>query len=120
MSITTFKLPDTFSDSGNLQMLKDSAAISQNLGLLLQTDKGELLLNPAYGSSFYIYKYTPNTNVLEDQVRDDIVTAVYLFDDRIDVNERDITITRQDEEVIVNVKYYLKNKGSSFIMQTIL
>lgn len=112
MKISTFNIPDTFTFDGNVDMLEGTDAVNKCLEMLVKVNKGELGGDPDFGSNFLIYCYEQNTDILNDQVTDDIVMSVSRYDDRIDINDNDIHTERQEEKILVNCNYYLKSEDS--------
>ena len=119
MEITTFKIPDTFSSSGNLTMLDGSSGVSQNLKLMTETSKEELLGMPEFGTNLEAYKMEQNVSIIEDMIREDILQNVVNYDTRVKITSNNIKVTRQDNKVSVNVTYYLANKASTFTATSI-
>ena len=115
--ITTFKIPDTFSESGNTSMLEGADAINKCLELMVKTSKEELLGLPDYGSNIEAYKLEPNIEIIEDMITEEIVNCVYSYDDRVSVSTTSVKVTREEEKVYVNTSYYLKNEDSLFNLQ---
>ncbi len=115
--ITTFKIPDTFSESGNTSMLEGADAINKCLELMVKTSKEELLGLPDYGSNLEAYKLEPNIEIIEDMITEEIVNCVYSYDDRVSVSTTSVKVTREEEKVYVNTSYYLKNEDSLFNLQ---
>ena len=115
--ITTFKIPDTFSESGNTSMLEGADAINKCLELMVKTSKEELLGLPDYGSNLEAYKLEPNIEIIEDMITEEIVNCVYSYDDRVSVSTTSVKVTREEEKVYVNTSYYLKNEDSLFSLQ---
>ena len=115
--ITTFKIPDTFSESGNTSMLEGAGAINKCLELMVKTSKEELLGLPDYGSNLEAYKLEPNIEIIEDMITEEIVNCVYSYDDRVSVSTTSVKVTREEEKVYVNTSYYLKNEDSLFNLQ---
>lgn len=115
--ITTFRIPDTFSESGNTSMLSGSDAINKCLELMIKTSKEELLGLPDYGSNLESYKLEPNIEIIEDMITEDIVSSVYLYDKRVSVSTNNIRVKREEERVFIDTSYYLKNEDSMFNMQ---
>lgn len=114
MKITTFKIPDTFSESGSTTMLYGSEAINKCLELMVKTSKEELLGLPDYGSNLEAYRLEPNLEIIEDMITEDIVLDVYNYDKRISMGENNIKIKREEEKVYIDASYYLKNEDSTF------
>ena len=74
--------------------VSDYDATSQNLKMLLWSEKGELFGDPYYGTSLKRYLYDQNDTVLIDILIDDIYTAITLFMPQIKVNRDDIQLVR--------------------------
>ena len=114
MNLTTFKLPDMFTSSGNLTMLEGSDGVSQNLRLMTETSKEELLGMPDFGTNIESYRMEQNVSIIEDMVREDIIQNVLKYDQRVKINSNDIKVTRIEDKVYLNSSYYLINRASTF------
>ncbi len=114
MQITTFNFPDTFTFDGNTSMLSGYKAVNKALELSIKTYKGELAGDPYFGSNFNLYQYEQNTDVLRDQIVDDMLSLISTYDTRIDMNDTDITATANEASVKIDCNYYLKSEDSMF------
>lgn len=114
MKITTFSFPDVFSFDGNVIMKEGQQAINQNLGLMVLCFKPQLFGSPNYGSSLDKYIYIRNTNVVREQIKDDLVTLINRFDSRVIIRMSDATVVGEDNKFYIQCPYYLKSFDSKF------
>lgn len=83
------------------------ACIRQIIG----TSQGELRWKTKFGTQLKRYKHKPNTEELEELVRDDIMTALANFEPRI--NKVDVKITRQNSQIIASITWSVIDKNNS-------
>lgn len=76
--IKSVQFPKMFNRTGTL-LVEDHEATSQNLRLLLLSDKYSLLGDPYYGSVIKRLMFNQNDVVLQDIVRDAIYTVILQF-----------------------------------------
>ena len=114
MKITTFSFPDVFSFDGNVIMKEGQDAINQNLGLMVLCFRPQLFGSPNYGSALDRYIYTNNTNVVREQIKEDLVTLINRFDNRVIIRESDTTVVGEEHRFHIKCPYYLKSLDSRF------
>jgi phage baseplate assembly protein W len=103
-------------DSASTKLVKDSDATLQNIRLLLETCKGELLGDPYFGSKFKRYIYEQNNIILRDIIIDDILVCLQTFIPQIAVTRKDIVLTsvRSDIYATINCINKIDNEPNSF------
>ena len=120
MNINTFNFPDTFSNDGRVSMKKGADAVSQCLGLMVKCQRPQLRGDPQYGTNLYEMRYMGNTKVLRNMVKDDIIRLSRTYDDRIIMEQDDVSIEPNEEKVNVYCQYYLKSQDSKFGFDVVL
>ena len=113
ISETTISFPNITSlISGKNTFTDNYDSINECLGLLLRTSKGELLGDPQFGCNLIKYIHEPNDLILQDLVREDIVSAISLYEPRIKVKSEDIYIQSEDNHVYITINYTLNSTGT--------
>lgn len=110
---TTLKFPNiTNIVSGKNVYITGTESINTCLGLLLRTSKGELLGDPQFGCNLMEYIHEPNDLILQDLVREDILTAVSLYEKRIEMTPSDVSIRSDLNYVYITLRYIVKKTGA--------
>ena len=99
----SFSFPKMVSNT-SAKIVSNHEATSQNLKLLLMSDKYSLFGDPYYGTSLKKLIFEPNNVVIKDLIIDDIYIAILTFMPQIKVNRKDITVTSNFGKVYVNIK----------------
>ena len=92
--------------SSNISTDKD--ATTQNLILLLNTEKGTFKSDPDFGVNLNRYLFNPNHLLLKDILIDEIYTHIAIFIPQLKVNRKDISIIIDDT---VKGKMCIKIRG---------
>ena len=90
--------------STQTNIVKDHEATSQNLRLLLHSDRGGLFGDPYYGTILKQLMFEPNNYILRDIVIDAIYTVILQFMPQILVKRKDITIVQSGVDIKVTIK----------------
>lgn len=85
-------------------VVQDHDATSQNLKLLILSDRSGLFGDPYYGTIIKRLIFEQNNVVLKDIVIDAIYTAILQFMPQIKVNRKDITIVQDGSSIVVNIR----------------
>ena len=95
---TTIKYPITFNLVSGVTDLDDlTTSINRCIGLILTTGKGELLGDPDFGCRLYEMLFNQYSEILELQIKEEIIESLDKFESRIKVMQDDITIVQEDE-----------------------
>lgn len=119
MKITTFNVLDTFSYDGNLNMKSGVYAVDQCMSTLLQTPEGELRGDPAFGSLLRQYLHYQNSAILQDFVRDNILSQASRYDHRITINNNNINISKSEAVMNIAIQYYIQSQFANLSEFTI-
>jgi phage baseplate assembly protein W len=114
---TGWAFPPTFHDDRltGVEMVKDAHDIKESLVILLNTNLGERIMLPEYGSDLQNYLFDLISNSKLHFLKNVIRTAILKFEPRITVN--DIIIDQKDyQEGIIRViiKYTVKSNNTRF------
>jgi len=114
---TGWAFPPTFHDDRltGVEMVKDAHDIKESLVILLNTNLGERVMLPEYGSELQNYLFDIISNSKLHFLKNVIRTAILKFEPRITVN--DIIIDQKDyQEGIIRVviKYTVKSNNTRF------
>ena len=77
-------------------IVEDKDATTQNLILLLNTEKGTFKSDPDFGINLKQYLFSPTHLMLKDILIDEIYTQVAIFIPQLKVNRKDISVIIDD------------------------
>ena len=111
----SIEFPKMF-NSGSTRLVKDTSATLQNIKLLLETCKGELLGDPYFGSRIKRYIYEQNNIILRDIIIDDLLVCLQTFIPQIAVTRKDIILesTGVDIYATINCINKIDNEPNTF------
>jgi phage baseplate assembly protein W len=94
-----------FSKNGyETTVAKDHLATSNNLKLVLMTDKNSLLGDPDFGCDLKRRIYEQNNAILRDLVIDDIYSTIVTFMPQLSLKRNDITVESDGVDVYATIK----------------
>lgn len=85
-------------------LVKDKEATSQNLKLMLLSDRGSLFGDPYFGTLWRKLIFDQNNEILRDIIIDDILTSIETFMPQLLVKREDITVVSDKYSVSINIK----------------
>lgn len=85
-------------------LVKDREATSQNLKLMLLSDRGSLFGDPYFGTLWRKLIFDQNNEILRDIIIDDILTSIETFMPQLLVKRDDITVVSDRYSVSINIK----------------
>lgn len=95
--------PNMFSPTSTL-VVKDLEASTQDLLLLLSSEKGELLGDPFFGVRLKRFYYDQNDRVLEDILIDEMLSQIRVFAPQLSLTRKDIKIERAGKKMYVTIR----------------
>lgn len=95
--MTSLKFPKIFRTSGT-ETVEDLEATTQNLKILLRSEKGELLGDPYFGVKLKSRLFEQNSPILKDLIIDDIYIQLALFIPQLKVERKDIKIIQDPND----------------------
>ena len=95
--------PDMLSNV-RTNLVTDHEATSQNLILMLKSDRTSLLGDPYFGTLLKRMLYEQNSIILQDLVIDELYTSIITFMPQIRLSRNDITLERVKENIYANIK----------------
>lgn len=101
--ITSIKFPDMFR-SASTKTVSELEATSQNLKILLMSEKSSLFGDPYFGTNLKKLIFEQNNQVLRDIVIDDIYSAIATFLPQLKVNRKDIELNSDGTTLYVSIK----------------
>ena len=102
--MNSIRFPHMFNQcSTNIERDSNKASL-QDIGLLLQCEKGELFGDPFYGIRLRRFIFDQNNYVLRDILIDEIYTQLLAFAPQITVQRKDIKIEQKGKDVIIKFK----------------
>lgn len=99
----SIKFPDMFSGVVT-SVVKDHEATSQNLKLMLLSDRGSLFGDPYFGTLWRKLLFNQNSDILRDIIIDDILTSIQTFMPQLLVKREDIEVTSDKYTVYIKIK----------------
>lgn len=85
-------------------IVKDHEATSQNLKLMLLSDRGSLFGDPYFGTLWRKLLFNQNNEILRDIIIDDILTSIQTFMPQLLVKREDIEVNSDKYTVFINIK----------------
>lgn len=85
-------------------------AINQSIYIILSTRVGERFFLPEFGTRLYEYLFEPNTYIVKDLVRDEILRCLKMWEQRIENIQ--VTVTDKNDEgnyLICTIDYKVKD-----------
>ena len=96
---TSIKYPITFNLTSGVTDLDDlTTSINRCIGLILTTGKGELLGDPDFGCRLYEMLFNQYSEILENQIKEEIIESINKFESRVSLKEDNITITQDNSD----------------------
>ena len=102
--MNSIKFPHMFNTCNTIVEKDSNKASLQDIGLLLQCEKGELFGDPFYGIRLKRYVFDQNNYVLRDILIDEIYTQLSVFAPQVTVQRKDIKIEQQGHRVYIRFK----------------
>ena len=90
----SFKFPKMFKSNSSRIWREDeyNKATRQNVLLLLQSERGELICDPYFGILLKHYMFNQNSYILKDMLLDTIYTQIAIFLPQVKVSRNSINI----------------------------
>jgi phage baseplate assembly protein W len=96
---TSIKYPITFNLTSGVTDLDDlTTSINRCIGLILTTGKGELLGDPDFGCRLYEMLFNQYSEILENQIKEEIIESISKFESRVSLKEDNITIAQDNSD----------------------
>lgn len=112
-AITTIKFPNMFNImTGKTQVVSGVESIQNSLKILLKSNIYELLGDPQYGCKLTQEMFEPDSNILADIIKHDIVNAIRTYEPRIILSEDDITVKSDRNNIYITISYHLVKTGT--------
>lgn len=108
----TISFPIIFNhNNGKTNTSKSSKSINECLFLLINATKNEMLGDPNYGADLMSNAFDFSGNILEEILRNKILTSISLYEKRIEVSNNDITFETNDNIIIISINYFIIQEG---------
>ena len=90
----SYKFPKIFDTNSSRIWRSDEygKATKQNVLLLLQSERGELICDPYFGILLKHYMFNQNSYILKDMLLDTIYTQIAIFLPQVKISRNDIDI----------------------------
>lgn len=102
-------------NSGAFKEIDNKRLVKQNLKLLLETSKTELLGDPFFGTNLTRLLFEPNDVILRDLIIDEIYLAIRTFLKEISVRRSDIKIKQFKSNVEISINFQYNIDGTNDI-----
>ena len=99
----SIRFPDMVSGV-NTNLVKDKEATSQNLKLLLLSDRGSLFGDPYFGTLWRKLIFEQNNEILRDIIIDDILTSIQTFMPQLLTKREDIKVISDKYSITIDIK----------------
>lgn len=110
---TGWSFPPQFNkNTGTVELLSDEDDIQDSLRVLLCTRVGERIMQPSYGCNLDVIMFEPITESLITFVKDQVFTAIYFYEPRIEPNNVTIEATEEEGKVMITVEYTTRSTNS--------
>ena len=119
----SIKYPYTFDyTSGRTNLDEDIASINRCIGLILTTAKMESLGDPDFGCRLYELLFSQYSEVLEEQIKQEICDSIEQYEKRVTVTTKDIQIEHNTDtdRNSYNIKIHYTIKNTSYQNDTIV
>jgi phage baseplate assembly protein W len=100
--VYSIEFPKMF-NSASTRLVDTKSATLQNIRLLLESCKGELLGDPYFGSRIRRYIYEQNNIILRDIIIDDILVCLQTFIPQISVSRKDIVLKSVRNDIYATI-----------------
>lgn len=112
----SYKFPNMFRSNGSRIWGENeyNQATTQNVLLLLQSERGELECDPYFGILLKHYMFNQNSYVLKDMLIDTIYTQIAIFLPQVKIARKDIDIIAEP----LKGRLYCKFSGTNQIDYT--
>ena len=112
MNQKTFSFPQIINRTSKKIDLSDNVqSINECLGILLRTRPGELWGDPDYGCYMIDRVFQYQGIIVDELIKEDILTAVEKYEPRIEMTTSDITIVEKDNLLSIYLRYVIKETG---------
>lgn len=87
---------------GTLELAQGTDAVSQSIGLILDTEPGERIMRPDFGCGLRRYLMKPNSVATRALIQRDVSRALAVWEKRIDVTS--VTVDPGDDPSLVLIR----------------
>ena len=95
--------PDIFNES-KVNLYEGTEAVKSDLYLLLGSEKGQLIGDPAFGTKLKpILWDQAHRNIAEELVKDEIFQSIYSYMPQVDFSRNNIEVSIQDNYMNVSI-----------------
>jgi len=84
----------------------NDATVSESLRTLILTPRGSRIMRPDLGTNIWAYIFENNTQVLAENIRAEIATAIAKYEPRVVVLQ--IDTLRVDTDIIISIHYVVR------------
>ena len=117
MDYTGISFPFRLNSKGGIQLSQvnsyTSKHIEESIYQILTTKQGERLCS-SFGSSLSSYLFDPQSESTITLLKYEIMQALSIYEKRIVVKDSDISISMQDNKILVTISYYVKDVDTTF------
>jgi len=99
--------------NGTLSYPDLNESIKQYIKVLLLTRKGELLMRPKFGAGLTEFLHQPNVLETRHRMQQNILEALDIWEQRIDVQRVEVWETDQPDKVRIEINYRIRRTGET-------
>ena len=108
----TFSFPQIINRiSKKIDLSNNVQSINECLGILLRTRPGELWGDPDYGCYMIDRVFQYQGIIVDELIKEDILTAVEKYEPRIKMTTNDITLVKDNNILSIYLQYIIKETG---------
>ena len=111
--------PKMFNTS-TAELVQDKKAIVQNLKLLLQSEKRELVCDPYFGDNLKRMIFDKGNVLLRDILIDDILVTINTFMPQVKIKREDIAIEIRKNDIICKIYGITDQSVNSDVLDILL
>ncbi|GHT70233.1 baseplate protein [Bacteroidia bacterium] len=104
-----WSFPPAFSKvEKKVKMVSDEDDIKESLEIILSTQVGERIMQPAFGANLNSFIFQPINEMNRVEIKDLVFTAIYNFEPRIRPDDVILTDLSQEGKMILDISYIVK------------
>lgn len=104
----------------DLAVTRDEDAVKEAMRNLILTDRGERLMQPYLGAGLKELLFENLTPATLELIKDRVQTTLEIYEPRADIIDVTAAGSLDENEVYVNVKFYISNREQPITLDVIL
>ena len=104
----------------DLAVTRDEDAIKESMRNLMLTDRGERLMQPNLGAGLKELLFENLTPATLELIKDRVQSTLEIYEPRADIIDVTVSGSLDENEVYVNVRFYISNREQPITLDVIL